>query len=98
MATRVLDCLLAGCALLILSPIFVPIALLLRFTGEGEIFYRQLRVGLHGRLFGLLKFATMLKASPNIGPGLITLKNDPRVLPLGRLLRQTKINELPQLI
>ena len=69
----------------------------LYFTGEGEIFYRQERIGKGGNVFGLMKFATMLKDSPNIGTGTITLKNDPRVLPLGAFLRKTKINELPQL-
>ena len=49
-------------------------------------------------MFSLLKFATMLKDSPNIGTGTVTLKDDPRVLPFGRFLRRTKINELPQLI
>ena len=49
-------------------------------------------------MFGLYKFATMLKNSPNIGTGEITVKNDPRVLPIGSFLRKTKINELPQLL
>jgi lipopolysaccharide/colanic/teichoic acid biosynthesis glycosyltransferase len=49
-------------------------------------------------MFGLYKFATMLKDSPNIGTGTVTVKGDPRVLPVGRILRKTKINELPQLI
>ena len=57
----------------------------------------QKRVGRDGREFGLLKLATMLKNSPNIGSGDITLSNDPRVLPLGKLLRKTKLNELPQI-
>ena len=95
---RLLDILLSGLALLVLGPLLVPIALLLRLTGEGEIFFRQQRVGKGGRHFRLLKFATMLKNSPNMGPGLHTLANDPRVLPVGRFLRETKINELPQLI
>jgi len=72
--------------------------LLLRLTGEGEVFYGQERVGRQGRKFKLLKFVTMLKNSPSIGTRTITTKNDPRVLPLGRFLRKTKINELPQLI
>tara|TARA_B110000003_G_C16530071_1_gene488568 strand:- start:489 stop:1067 length:579 start_codon:yes stop_codon:yes gene_type:complete len=67
-------------------------------TGEGEIFFLQDRIGLNGKFFKIFKFATMLKDSPNIGTGTVTLHNDPRVLPLGSFLRKTKINELPQLI
>jgi len=70
---------------------------LLRFTGEGEIFYIQPRMGLYGNTFGLIKFATMLKDSPNLPGGDVTLASDPRVLPVGRFLRKAKINELPQL-
>ena len=90
--------LFSGAALLILSPLLAPVVILLRVTGEGEVFFRQNRVGMDGRMFGLLKFATMLKNSPNIGTGTVTLKDDPRILPVGRFLRQTKVNELPQLI
>jgi lipopolysaccharide/colanic/teichoic acid biosynthesis glycosyltransferase len=79
-------------------PIFIPIMILLKFSGEGEIFYLQKRTGFAGKEFNLLKFATMLKDSPNLGSGDITLENDPRVLPVGRFLRITKINELPQLL
>lgn len=95
---RLLDILFSGVALLILAPLLVPIVILLRFTGEGEIFYVQQRIGRGGKMFGLLKFATMLKNSPNLGTGTVTVKNDPRVLPMGGFLRKTKINELPQLI
>lgn len=95
---RLLDILFSGLALLVLSPLLVPIAIALRLTGEGEVFYVQQRVGRGGRMFGLYKFATMLKDSPNLGTGTVTVKDDPRVLPLGRWLRRTKINELPQLL
>ena len=95
---RILDFALSLLAILILSPFIVPIIFILRFTGEGEVFYLQKRIGKGGNEFGLLKFATMLKNSPEIGAGEITLKNDPRVLPFGRFLRKTKLNELPQLI
>lgn len=95
---RLLDIVISSIALLALSPLLIPVVLILRSTGEREIFFRQKRVGRGGRLFGLIKFATMLKNSPNIGTGTITLKDDPRVLPFGRLLRKTKINELPQLL
>ena len=95
---RFLDIVLSGLALLVLSPLLLPVVLILRLTGEGEVFFRQDRVGLHGKPFGLLKFATMLKNSPNVGTGTVTVKDDPRVLPFGRFLRKTKLNELPQLL
>ena len=79
-------------------PILIPVSVILRFTGENEIFYYQERIGKDSRKFKLLKFATMLKNSPNMSTGTVTVKNDPRVLPVGRFLRKTKINELPQLI
>ena len=94
---RLLDIFFAGIAIVVLSPILAPIACVLRITGEGEVFYKQARVGKNGSSFGLIKFATMLKDSPNIGSGEITIKNDSRVLPLGKFLRKSKINELPQL-
>lgn len=97
MLIRLFDILFSLLVLIFLLPLFAPIVLILRFTGEREIFYRQVRVGQFGSTFDLLKFATMLKDSPTIGAGEITLKNDPRVLPFGRFLRKTKINELPQL-
>ena len=95
---RFFDILLSSLALTLLSPLLVPLALLLRFTGEGEILYAQVRVGRDGKPFRLYKFATMLKNSPAMGTGTVTVKNDPRVLPVGRFLRKTKINELPQLL
>lgn len=95
---RFFDILFSGLALLLLSPLLIPIVIVLRLTGEGEIFFVQQRVGRGGKPFGLYKFATMLKNSPNLGTGTVTVKDDPRVLPLGRFLRKTKINELPQLL
>ena len=95
---RLLDVFFSSLALLVLAPLLLPIILVLRLTGEGEVFFRQDRVGRGGRPFGLLKFATMLKNSPNIGTGTVTVAHDPRVLPVGRFLRKTKLNELPQLI
>lgn len=95
---RFFDIVLSLLAMLALSPLLLPIAFALRFSGEGEIFYKQSRIGRGGDKFGLLKFATMLKNSPNMGTGTVTVKNDPRILPMGHFLRKTKINELPQLI
>ena len=98
MVIRLFDILFSASALILLLPLFIPVALILSLTGEGEVFFSQKRVGKGGNLFNLLKFATMLKDSPSIGSGTVTLKNDPRVLPFGKFLRKTKINELPQLI
>lgn len=95
---RVFDIIFSAIAIVVLSPLLVPIAIALRFTGEGEIFYRQKRIGRGGAFFDLYKFATMLKDSPNIGTRTVTVKNDPRILPMGHFLRKTKINELPQLL
>ena len=94
---RLFDCILSGFAILVFCPIGFVLAVILRLTGEGEIFYRQKRIGRNGKPFGVLKFATMLKDSPNLGTGTITKKGDPRVLPLGKFLRKTKLNEIPQL-
>lgn len=95
---RILDILIAGIALILLSPILIPSIIILLFTGEKEVFYFQKRVGYKNKLFDIWKFATMLKNSPNIGTGEITLRNDPRVTHFGKLLRITKVNELPQII
>jgi lipopolysaccharide/colanic/teichoic acid biosynthesis glycosyltransferase len=98
MMKRLMDIVLSGLALLVFSPLLIPVVIGLRLTGEGEVFYRQDRVGKGGKPFKLLKFATMLKDSPNLGSGLLTTRGDPRVLPMGKFLRKTKLNELPQLI
>jgi lipopolysaccharide/colanic/teichoic acid biosynthesis glycosyltransferase len=95
---RFFDIVFSGLALLVLSPLLVPIVIILRWSGEGEIFFLQERVGRNGEVFKLYKFVTMLKDSPNVGTGTVTMKDDPRVLPVGKFLRKTKINELPQLL
>jgi lipopolysaccharide/colanic/teichoic acid biosynthesis glycosyltransferase len=93
-----LDIFLSLVALIIFFPFGIIIVIILKCTGEGEIFYRQERMGKGGKSFELLKFATMLKDSPSIGNGDVTVKNDPRVLPVGKFLRKSKLNEVPQLI
>ncbi len=95
---RLFDILIAAIALLVLAPLLIPIMIALRLTGEGEVFYCQNRVGYKKQPFRIWKFATMLKNSPNMGTGSLTLRHDPRVTVVGRYLRSTKINELPQLI
>ncbi len=95
---RIFDICFSVVALLILGPLLGCICLALKVTGEGHVFYFQDRVGRNNTNFRLIKFATMLYDSPNIGTGDITIRNDPRVLPFGKILRKSKINELPQLL
>jgi lipopolysaccharide/colanic/teichoic acid biosynthesis glycosyltransferase len=95
---RFFDIFLSALGLLVFSPLLIFVALILRFSGEGEILFLQERVGRNRKVFNIFKFATMLKDSPKIGTGTISIKNDPRVLPVGKILRRTKINELPQLL
>ena len=95
---RLLDIIISLLALIILSPLLLPIIIILRFSAEGYVFYFQDRIGKDRINFKIIKFATMLKDSPNLASGSITLSGDWRVTKPGRFLRKTKINELPQII
>ena len=95
---RVFDISFSSLALALLSPLFLLVVIILKFSGEGEVLFFQKRVGKGLVSFELFKFVTMIKDSPNIGTGTLTIKDDPRVLPFGRFLRKTKVNELPQLL
>ena len=95
---RFFDIVFSLVAIIILLPVFIPVILLLLLTGEHEVFYKQDRVGYKNRIFKILKFATMLKNSPNMGDGDITKRGDPRITKVGKLLRQSKLNELPQVL
>ena len=94
---RLLDLGIASSTFIILLPLFAPVIIMLRLTGEGEVFYLQERMGYKNSKFKIWKFATMLKNSLDIGTGSITLQNDFRVTKFGKFLRKTKINELPQI-
>tara|TARA_Y100000294_G_scaffold176623_1_gene199535 strand:- start:1624 stop:2319 length:696 start_codon:yes stop_codon:yes gene_type:complete len=95
---RIFDFFFSLIALILFLPFFIIICVILKFTGEGKIFYLQKRVGLSGKNFSIIKFVTMLEKSDSSLTKTITVKNDPRVLPFGSFLRKFKINELPQLI
>ncbi len=94
---RAMDITLSGIAILLLSPLLIPVMIILKCTGEHDIFYGQIRIGLHNKNFKIWKFATMLRDSPSMSGGLHTTQGDPRVLPFGKFLRKTKINEIPQI-
>lgn len=95
---RALDIFFAILGLLVLGIFMLGATVINLCTGEHKVLYRQTRVGKDGKDFKLYKFATMLENSPNLPGGLVTAVNDPRVLPFGRFLRRTKVNELPQLL
>ena len=95
---RFFDLLFSFIGQILLSPLLIPVMIILKCTGEHEVFFLQKRIGYRTREFSIWKFATMVKDSPLKGTGEITLRNDPRVTPAGRFLRKTKINELPQVL
>jgi lipopolysaccharide/colanic/teichoic acid biosynthesis glycosyltransferase len=92
---RAFDAVVAALALLVLSPLLLVLALLVRLSSPGPAFYRQKRVGRDGKLFDVLKFRSMRVG--NSGPS-VTAGGDPRITPIGARLRQWKLDELPQLI
>lgn len=94
---RVVDFLFSLIGLIILSPIFLIIALFIKFGSKGPVFYKQLRIGLNGVEFEVYKFRTMRLNADKLG--LITVGGrDPRVTPIGYYLRKYKLDEIPQLI
>src|SRR5579883_3383055 len=94
---RLLDVVVSSAGLLFLSPVIAVVAVLIKFDSRGPLFFRQERVGQGQRTFSIHKFRTMVVDAPLKG-GPLTAPEDPRITRLGRLLRQTKIDELPQLI
>ncbi len=105
-AKRVLDLLIASSALVLLSPLILVIAILIKLTSSGPVFYSQQRLGLYGRKFTLIKFRTMIDGAEDklweiihlnemAGP-VFKMKNDPRITPFGNFLRKTSIDEIPQ--
>lgn len=92
---RILDVILAVCGLLVFSPVFLIVALMIRFTSQGGALFIQDRVGRNEAIFKCLKFRTMAKDAPNVGSHEVDRS---WVTPLGRILRKTKLDELPQLV
>jgi exopolysaccharide biosynthesis polyprenyl glycosylphosphotransferase len=105
---RLFDIFASAAALLLLSPLLAAVAIAVKLTSKGPIFFKQARVGLHGRPFNMFKFRTMIAGADRLkedlaqkneqtGP-VFKMKNDPRVTPIGRILRKHSVDELPQLI
>jgi len=83
--------------LIVLSPLLLLVALTIKITSPGEVFFRQPRLGLHGEIFLMYKFRSMVANAVNMGAGMFVEQDDPRITPVGKLLRRTGIDELPQL-
>lgn len=97
LSKRLFDILVAFWGLVLLSPLFVVIALLIRRDSPGPVFYRGARTGWKGKVFYILKFRTMYERPASYEGPRLTANDDPRITPFGRWLRTTKLNELPQL-
>lgn len=93
---RFFDTVLAAFVLVLLSPLLLPVALLIKLHDGGAVFHVSSRVGMNGKPFRLYKFRTMVAQASEIGKG-ITSANDRRITPVGRWLRKYKIDEIPQL-
>ena len=95
---KIFDLVFAFIGLVILTPLFLIIALFIKLDSKGPVFFRQERIGLNGVIFKIYKFRTMIENAENIGSGLKTSSNDPRITRVGNFLRKTSLDELPQLI
>lgn len=94
---RALDLIGASVGLLVLWPLFLAVALLIKWEDGGSVFFRQMRVGYRGERFRIWKFRTMVVEAERIGPRL-TVGDDSRITQMGRWLRRSKIDEFPQLL
>ncbi len=94
---RFFDIVFSMLGLIILSPFFIIIAILIKSTSRGEVFFRQTRVGIHGKYFRIHKFRTMVVNAESLGLK-ITVGDDVRITSIGKFLRKYKLDELPQLI
>lgn len=93
---RTFDVCFAALGLLLFAPLCLVIGFAIKLTSAGPVFYRQQRVGQHGKPFGILKFRSMITGADTLGPS-VTQEADPRITPIGQLLRRTKLDEAPQL-
>lgn len=96
-AKRVFDTVIAGLALVLLFPVFLIVALIIRRTSPGPVFFRQTRIGLRGKPFCIFKFRSM-RVHDAKGAAQVTVSGDDRVTGIGRFLRKSKLDELPQLL
>lgn len=94
---RAIDTVLSAVALVILSPLLLLTALAIKITSPGPALFKQQRLGLHGKEFTIYKFRSMTDGAEHTGSGVYSEKGDPRVTKVGKFIRATSIDELPQL-
>lgn len=95
---RICGFLIALIALIVLSPIMLIIGLAVALDSKGGVFFKQQRIGKNGKIYSMLKFRTMIPGAQNMGTGVYSFADDPRVTRVGKFLRKTSLDELPQLI
>jgi lipopolysaccharide/colanic/teichoic acid biosynthesis glycosyltransferase len=95
---RGFDIAIALLALVIFFPVLLVAAIAIKLSSRGPVLYRQRRVGLHGEEFEMLKLRTMVAGSDPVGVGTVVTRDDPRVTGVGRILRRTSLDEIPNLI
>jgi lipopolysaccharide/colanic/teichoic acid biosynthesis glycosyltransferase len=98
MARRAFDVVVAGTALIVLAPFLVIAVIAIRLESKGGAIYRQRRVGRDGRAFDVLKLRTMVTGAEHMGAGLAISEGDTRITRVGRLLRRTSLDEVPNLV
>jgi lipopolysaccharide/colanic/teichoic acid biosynthesis glycosyltransferase len=98
MARRAFDVVVAGTALIALSPFLVLALIAIRLESKGSAIYRQRRIGSNGREFDVLKLRTMVTGAEHMGAGLAVSEGDTRITRVGRLLRRTSLDEVPNLV
>src|SRR5690554_8174346 len=96
---RIIDMVGSFIGILLLSPLFLFISILIKIDSKGPVFFKQERIGKNGKTFKILKFRTMVVNAENIGDGLtVKSESDSRITKVGRILRKTSLDELPQLL
>lgn len=94
---RIIDTLIALVALVLLSPILLIVAIAIRLDSKGGAIFKQKRIGLNGKPYNMYKFRSMVTNAQNMGTGVYSFEGDPRITKVGRFIRRTSIDELPQL-
>ena len=94
---RIIDTVIAGIALIVLSPLLLVIAVAVKLDSKGPVIFKQERIGKNFKTYRMLKFRSMVVNAQNMGTGVYSFAGDPRITPVGRFLRKTSLDELPQL-